>query len=205
MERLKLLFLCIGFSTAVDISVKVQFRGRVVVTSYRQEETITAKNEQELRNKLTQNLEEALLDKQIDEVTITTEIYHGNNVHSTEVTKFDLTTPNQMDGTTFVTEGNDITKDVTSSATRNISSTDKINDVTTTNAFGNEHKTQSITSITSTRFFQESTSTLVTENCGLIYNSKCFRAIVYDRYKVTLSDAESLCESKLANIYDVTH
>ncbi|XP_039250613.2 uncharacterized protein LOC120328244 [Styela clava] len=43
------------------------------------------------------------------------------------------------------------------------------------------------------------------ENCGVVYNSKCFRAIVYVMKNVTSSDAESLCENKLANIEDVTH
>nr|XP_039263589.1 uncharacterized protein LOC120339511 [Styela clava] len=43
------------------------------------------------------------------------------------------------------------------------------------------------------------------KDCGVVYNSKCFRAIVYDRNNVTLSVAESICENKLANIYDVTH
>ncbi|XP_077965787.1 uncharacterized protein LOC120336195 isoform X1 [Styela clava] len=41
--------------------------------------------------------------------------------------------------------------------------------------------------------------------CGLVYNSSCIRAIVYDVRNVTLSVAKSLCENKLANIYDVTH
>ncbi|XP_077973856.1 uncharacterized protein LOC120346972 isoform X2 [Styela clava] len=41
--------------------------------------------------------------------------------------------------------------------------------------------------------------------CGVVYNSRCFRAIVYDVRNVTLSVAESICENKLANIYDVTH
>ncbi|XP_077967680.1 uncharacterized protein LOC120326632 isoform X2 [Styela clava] len=38
---------------------------------------------------------------------------------------------------------------------------------------------------------------------GVVYNSKRFRAILSGG--VTLSVAESLCENKLANIYDVTH
>ncbi|XP_077974906.1 uncharacterized protein LOC120330226 [Styela clava] len=41
--------------------------------------------------------------------------------------------------------------------------------------------------------------------CGVVYDSKCFRAIVYRGDNVTLSVAESICENKLANIYDVTH
>nr|XP_039259746.1 uncharacterized protein LOC120336195 [Styela clava] len=41
--------------------------------------------------------------------------------------------------------------------------------------------------------------------CGVVYNSSCIRAIVYDVRNVTLSVAKSLCENKLANIYDVTH
>nr|XP_039274080.1 uncharacterized protein LOC120348037 [Styela clava] len=41
--------------------------------------------------------------------------------------------------------------------------------------------------------------------CGVVYNSSCFQAIVYDVKNVSSSDAESLCENKLANIYDVTH
>ncbi|XP_039267891.2 uncharacterized protein LOC120342908 [Styela clava] len=41
--------------------------------------------------------------------------------------------------------------------------------------------------------------------CGVVYNSKCFRAIVYDVKNVTFSVAKSLCKNKLANIYDVTH
>nr|XP_039263958.1 uncharacterized protein LOC120339815 [Styela clava] len=44
-----------------------------------------------------------------------------------------------------------------------------------------------------------------TENCGVVYKSKCFRAIVYDKRNVTLGVAESLCKNKLANIYDITH
>ncbi|XP_077972456.1 uncharacterized protein LOC120340076 [Styela clava] len=112
MQTFKLLFMCIGFVTTVDISVKVQFRGSAVMTSYRHAETITAKNELELREKLTKTLENALLDKQIDEVTITTEVHHGNKVYSTQVTKFDATTPNGLDDKTLVatTNGNDITK-----------------------------------------------------------------------------------------------
>ncbi|XP_077974021.1 uncharacterized protein LOC120346968 isoform X2 [Styela clava] len=41
--------------------------------------------------------------------------------------------------------------------------------------------------------------------CGFVYNSKCFRAIVYLDNNVTLGVAESLCKNKLANIYDITH
>ncbi|XP_077972827.1 uncharacterized protein LOC144428047 [Styela clava] len=41
--------------------------------------------------------------------------------------------------------------------------------------------------------------------CGVVYNSKCFRAIVYDVKNVTFNLAKSLCKNKLANIYDVTH
>nr|XP_039269120.1 uncharacterized protein LOC120344096 isoform X1 [Styela clava] len=41
--------------------------------------------------------------------------------------------------------------------------------------------------------------------CGVVYNSSCIRAIVYDVKNVTFSVAESICENKLANIYDVTH
>nr|XP_039272705.1 sushi, von Willebrand factor type A, EGF and pentraxin domain-containing protein 1-like [Styela clava] len=47
--------------------------------------------------------------------------------------------------------------------------------------------------------------TPVCTKCGVVYNSRCFRAIVYDAWNVTLSVAESICENKLANIYDVTH
>ncbi|XP_077973855.1 uncharacterized protein LOC120346972 isoform X1 [Styela clava] len=47
--------------------------------------------------------------------------------------------------------------------------------------------------------------TPVCTKCGVVYNSRCFRAIVYDVRNVTLSVAESICENKLANIYDVTH
>nr|XP_039272709.1 uncharacterized protein LOC120346976 [Styela clava] len=51
------------------------------------------------------------------------------------------------------------------------------------------------------------TQGLSTEECSVVYNSKCFRAIVYDtrNYNVTLSVAESICENKLANMYDITH
>ncbi|XP_077973754.1 sushi, von Willebrand factor type A, EGF and pentraxin domain-containing protein 1-like isoform X4 [Styela clava] len=48
-----------------------------------------------------------------------------------------------------------------------------------------------------------STTPVCTLKCG--YNLECIRAIVYDAWNVTLSVAESLCENKLANIYDVTH
>ncbi|XP_039250878.2 uncharacterized protein LOC120328452 [Styela clava] len=41
--------------------------------------------------------------------------------------------------------------------------------------------------------------------CGVVFNSKCFQAIVYDATNVSLSVAESLCKNKLANIYNVTH
>ncbi|XP_077972190.1 uncharacterized protein LOC144427213 [Styela clava] len=202
MEAFKLLFMFIGFATTVNISVRVQFKGSAVMTSYRKEKTITAENEEELREKLTKTLENALLDKQIDEVVITTEVYHGNKVYSTQVTKFDARTPYVLDDTTFVTttKGNDNSKAVTSSTTR---STKEDHDVTTTIVLENVFTTRSITSIASTRSFQESTAT--TENCGLIYKSKCFWAIVYDTKNVTLSVAKSLCENKLANIYDVKH
>ncbi|XP_077973756.1 uncharacterized protein LOC144429551 [Styela clava] len=46
-------------------------------------------------------------------------------------------------------------------------------------------------------------TTPVCTKCGVVYNSRCFRAILGK--KVTLIVAESLCENKLANIYDVTH
>ncbi|XP_077974094.1 uncharacterized protein LOC120346976 [Styela clava] len=51
------------------------------------------------------------------------------------------------------------------------------------------------------------TQGLSTEECSVVYNSKCFRAIVYGtrNYNVTLSVAESICENKLANMYDITH
>nr|XP_039264263.1 uncharacterized protein LOC120340076 [Styela clava] len=112
MEAFKLLFMCVGFVTTVDIFVKVQFEGSAVVTSYRHEETITARNELELREKLTKTLQNALLDKQIDEVTITADVYHDNKFYSTQVTKFDATTLNGLDETTLVTtaKGNDITE-----------------------------------------------------------------------------------------------
>nr|XP_039263937.1 uncharacterized protein LOC120339797 isoform X2 [Styela clava] len=189
--------------STVDISVKVQFRGSVM-PSYRHEETITAKNEHELREKLAKTLENALLDKQIDEVTITTEICHGNKVHSTHVTKFDATTPNGLDEATLVTtaKDNDITKAVTPSATR---STTEVHDVTTTTVLENVFTTRSITSIASTQSFQKSTSIVKTGKCDVTYNSKCFRVIVYDKLNVTLNVAKSLCENKLANIYDLTH
>ncbi|XP_077972215.1 uncharacterized protein LOC120339511 [Styela clava] len=200
MEAFKLLFMCIGFATTVDITVKVQFRGNAVMTSYQYEETTTAKNETELREKLSEKLENALLKKQIDEVTITTKVSHGNEVHSTQVTEFNVITSNELDGTTFVTTTNsdNITKAVTSSSFQ----TGKDRDVTTTTVIENVFTTQSITSIASTKSFHESTT--VTE-CGVVYKSKCFRAIVYDTWNVTLSAAESICENKLANIYDVTH
>ncbi|XP_077972259.1 uncharacterized protein LOC120340095 [Styela clava] len=200
MEAFKLLLMCIGFGTTVDVSVRVQFRGSAMMKPYHYEKTITAKNEKELREKLVEKLENALLDKQIDEVTITTEVSHGNEVYSTQVAKFDATTPNDLDGTTFVatTKGDDITKAVTSSSYR----TEKDLDVTTTTVIENVFTTRSITSIASTRSFQESTTTT---DCGVVYNSKCFRAIVYNTKNVTFSVAKSLCENKLANIYDITH
>nr|XP_039264302.1 uncharacterized protein LOC120340115 [Styela clava] len=200
MEAFKLLFICFGFATTVDITVKVRFRGSAVMTPYQYEETTTAKNEKELREKLADKLENALLDKQIDEVTITTEVFHGHEVHSTQVIKFDITNPNELDGTTFVTTTNsdNITKAVTSSSFQ----TEKNRDVTTTTVIENVFTTRSITSIASTRSFQESTT--VTE-CGVVYKSKCFQAFVYDKWNVTLSAAESICKNKLANIYDVTH
>nr|XP_039264264.1 uncharacterized protein LOC120340077 [Styela clava] len=204
MEAFQLLFMCVGFATTVEIYVRVQFRGSAATTSYRHQETITAKNEHELREKLAKTLENALLDKQIDEVTITTEIYHGNKVHSTQITKFDATTPNGLDDTTSVTttKGNDITKAVTSSATR---SSTKIRDLTTTTMLENMFTTRSITSIASTQSFQESTLTAKTGICNVTYNSKCFRVIIYGKTNVTLSVAKSFCENKLANIYDLTH
>nr|XP_039263597.1 uncharacterized protein LOC120339518 [Styela clava] len=204
METFKLLFMCVGFATTVDISVKVEFRGSAVMTPYRHEETITAKNEHELREKLAKTLENALLDKQIDEVTITTEVYHGNKVHSTQVTKFDATTPTGLDDTTLVTtsKGNDITEAVTSSATR---STTEVHDVTTATVVENVFTTRSITPIASTKSFQQSILTANTGKCGFTYKSKCFRAIVYDEWKVTLDVAESICDHNLANIYDATY
>ncbi|XP_077972388.1 uncharacterized protein LOC120340115 [Styela clava] len=200
MKAFKLLFMCIGFGTTVDITVKVQFRGNAVMTSYQYEETTTAKNETELREKLSEKLENALLKKQIDEVTITTKVSYGNEVHSTQVTEFNVTTSNELDGTTFVTTTNsdNITKAVTSSSFQ----TEKDRDVTTTTVIENVSTTRSITSIASTRSSQESTT--VTE-CGVVYKSKCFQAFVYDKWNVTMSTAESICKNKLANIYDVTH
>nr|XP_039272700.1 uncharacterized protein LOC120346966 [Styela clava] len=41
--------------------------------------------------------------------------------------------------------------------------------------------------------------------CGVVYNSKCFRAILNDVNNVSLSVAESICKNNLANFYDVTH
>nr|XP_039272701.1 uncharacterized protein LOC120346968 [Styela clava] len=63
----------------------------------------------------------------------------------------------------------------------------------------NEATTQDIISVNAT------TQGLSTEECGVIYDRKCFRTIVYGARKVTFSIAESLCKNKLANIYDVTH
>nr|XP_039253030.1 sushi, von Willebrand factor type A, EGF and pentraxin domain-containing protein 1-like isoform X2 [Styela clava] len=48
-------------------------------------------------------------------------------------------------------------------------------------------------------------TTPVCTKCGVEYNLKCFRAIVYNTHNVTLRVAETLCKNKLANIYDVTH
>nr|XP_039252449.1 sushi, von Willebrand factor type A, EGF and pentraxin domain-containing protein 1-like [Styela clava] len=50
-----------------------------------------------------------------------------------------------------------------------------------------------------------STTPVCAPECGVVYNSRCIRAIVYKAQNVTLSVAETLCENKLANIYDVTH
>ncbi|XP_077974803.1 zona pellucida sperm-binding protein 3 receptor-like [Styela clava] len=50
-----------------------------------------------------------------------------------------------------------------------------------------------------------STTPVCAPECGVVYNSRCIRAIVYDTWNVSLSVAESICEKKLANIYDVTH
>ncbi|XP_077974463.1 uncharacterized protein LOC120329737 [Styela clava] len=50
-----------------------------------------------------------------------------------------------------------------------------------------------------------STTPVCAPECGVVYNSRCIRAIVYDVTNVSLSVAESLCKNKLANIYDVTH
>nr|XP_039252247.1 uncharacterized protein LOC120329604 [Styela clava] len=63
----------------------------------------------------------------------------------------------------------------------------------------NEATTEDMTSVIVT------TQGLSTEECGLFYNSKCFRAIVYKARNVSLSVAETLCGNKMANIYDVTH
>nr|XP_039252331.1 uncharacterized protein LOC120329670 isoform X2 [Styela clava]XP_039252332.1 uncharacterized protein LOC120329670 isoform X2 [Styela clava]XP_039252333.1 uncharacterized protein LOC120329670 isoform X2 [Styela clava]XP_039252334.1 uncharacterized protein LOC120329670 isoform X2 [Styela clava] len=41
-------------------------------------------------------------------------------------------------------------------------------------------------------------------SCGFTYNSKCFQAIMQYAGNITFSDAEYICENKLANIYDVT-
>ncbi|XP_077971957.1 uncharacterized protein LOC144427129 [Styela clava] len=45
--------------------------------------------------------------------------------------------------------------------------------------------------------------------CGVIYKSKCFRAVVYNEWNVTFNVAESICKSmnngKPANIYDLAH
>nr|XP_039270402.1 uncharacterized protein LOC120345079 [Styela clava] len=45
--------------------------------------------------------------------------------------------------------------------------------------------------------------------CGVVYNSKCYRAIAYKIDNVTLKDAKLICKSlnygKPANIYDLTH
>nr|XP_039253032.1 sushi, von Willebrand factor type A, EGF and pentraxin domain-containing protein 1-like [Styela clava] len=48
-------------------------------------------------------------------------------------------------------------------------------------------------------------TTPVCTKCGVVYDLRCFRAIVYGVGNVSLSVAEFICENKLANIYDVTH
>ncbi|XP_077974543.1 uncharacterized protein LOC120330388 [Styela clava] len=40
--------------------------------------------------------------------------------------------------------------------------------------------------------------------CGVIYNSKCYKAIVQYAGNLAFSDAENMCNLRLANIYDVT-
>ncbi|XP_077972222.1 uncharacterized protein LOC120340077 [Styela clava] len=152
-----------------------------------------AKNEHELREKLAKTLENALLDKQIDEVTITTEVYHGNKIQSTQVTKFDASTPNGVDDTSLVTiaKGNDITQAVTSSATR---STAEVRDVTTTTVLESVFTTRSITSVASTKSLKKSTSTK--GKCDVTYNLKCFQVIIGGKCDNNSSDA---------NIYNVEH
>nr|XP_039253287.1 uncharacterized protein LOC120330388 [Styela clava] len=40
--------------------------------------------------------------------------------------------------------------------------------------------------------------------CGVIYNSKCYKAIVQYAGNLAFSDAKNMCNLRLANIYDVT-
>nr|XP_039273836.1 uncharacterized protein LOC120347800 isoform X2 [Styela clava] len=218
METFKFiaLFMCIGAANTVDISVRVRFRGSAVMTSYSNQETITATNEQELREKLTETLERALLDKQIEEVTIETDIYHGNKVQSTQVTKFDVTTADGLDDTTLVTttKSDDITKAVTSSAARSSHRTRKADDVTTSEVLENVFITRSITSVASTH--QESTMTVTTDVLsttvpnGLEYDGKLFIPLtpLIKAAKSNKTEAESRCKEiggQLANIYNDDH
>ncbi|XP_077974345.1 uncharacterized protein LOC144429964 [Styela clava] len=214
METFKFiaLFMCIGAVNTVDIFVKVRFRGGAVMTSYSDEETITAKNEQELREKLTETLEKALLDKQIEEVTIETDIYHGNKVHSTQVTKFDVTTMDGLDDTTLVTttKSDDITKAVTPSAARSSSRTGKDDDATTATVLESVITTPSMISVAFTD--QKSTLTSTTDvpsttvPYGLEYDGKRF--VPLKKRKTNKAQAESRCKEiggKLANIYNDDH
>ncbi|XP_039273836.2 uncharacterized protein LOC120347800 isoform X2 [Styela clava] len=218
METFKFiaLFMCIGAANTVDIYVRVRFSGSAVMTSYSNQETITAKNEQELREKLTETLERALLDKQIEEVTIETDIYHGNKVQSTQVTKFDVTTADGLDDTTLVTttKSDDITKAVTSSAARSSHRTRKADDVTTSEVLENVFITRSITSVASTH--QESTMTVTTDVLsttvpnGLEYDGKLFIPLtpLIRTAKSKKTEAESRCKEiggQLANIYNDDH
>ncbi|XP_077974100.1 uncharacterized protein LOC120346984 [Styela clava] len=217
METFKfiVLFVCIGVATTVDMFVRVRFRGSALMTSYSNQETITAKNEQELREKLTETFERALLDKQIEEVIIETDIYHGNEVHSTQVTKFDVTTADGLDGTTRVTttKSDDITKAVTSSAARSSNSTRKVDDVTTSKVIENVFTTRSITSVASTH--QESTMTATSDvsstfaPTGVKYDGKLFIPLLFKNdERMNIAEAESRCQKiggELANIYNNDH
>nr|XP_039272717.1 uncharacterized protein LOC120346984 [Styela clava] len=218
METFKfiVLFVCIGVATTVDIFVKDRFRGSALMTSYSNQETITAKNEQELREKLSETLEKALLDKQIEEVTIETDIYHVNEVHSTQVTKFNVTTADGLDDTTIVTttKSDDITKAVTSSAVRSSSRTRKADDVTTSKVIENVFTTRSVTSVASTHQVPTMTATTEVSSTaapkGLEYDGKWFIPLtpLIGTARSNRSEAESRCQEidgKLANIYNNDH
>nr|XP_039250115.1 uncharacterized protein LOC120327820 [Styela clava] len=80
-----------------DISVIVQFGGASDSSSCGNKDSFTASNNEELRAKLAQKLESVLLGNKDDFVTISSHFRYNNELHSTDLTKLDVTTDDVTD------------------------------------------------------------------------------------------------------------